>query len=626
MKKILLCWIISLSYLTFLQGQDTLYLNPQNSSDPARNGSKEHPYISLEEITLQNNTVYLFKRGTTMGIGNLIFQSINGITFGAYEQGTLPRINSSSIQIRGCNEFTIEDIEIYSEGSNCLRFHHEYTNENIVVRNCIFHGGNWELNGDQVALTGRMTHMYVENTEIYNIYRDGIYLVDSHDITFNGCYIHNVNKIYNDNVDDANGDAIQVLGTTQLTIQNCFLDRSDSGKKFGLILNENSDDAIIEDNVFIGPKKTVNGGANLYLTGSGHTVRRNVFRDAPNGIYSHATDPLIHHNQFIAHNQGIYIASNSGLLYNNTFYNNDIGIYTWLGGSIIKNNVVYLTSESQEAFHVADVTLTNNLQNRTGENAKEDVIIENPKFMDVENLDFRLTSTSPCIDAGTDVGLTHDFNNQPVPCNSLPDIGAFEDQTGCTPSENHRPVADAGTDIEALAGDKVELDGSASYDEDNDSLYFTWNSENPIKLQKATSINPYFIAPDVEQRSSYKIQLQVSDGFTKSEPDALIASISPLANAVIPISSNNSHFSLYPNPAKQYITLRNNQINVSAPIKIQLITLRGEKKLELILKKAWYFNQLINIPLGQLPTGIYLIILRTPEKIIWEERFIKVSE
>ena len=33
---------------------------------------------------------------------------------------------------------------------------------------------------------------------------------------------------------------------------------------------------------------------------------------------------------------------------------------------------------------------------------------------------------SPCIDAGTDVSLTKDYDGRPVPNGSAPDIGAFE--------------------------------------------------------------------------------------------------------------------------------------------------------------------------------------------------------
>lgn len=39
---------------------------------------------------------------------------------------------------------------------------------------------------------------------------------------------------------------------------------------------------------------------------------------------------------------------------------------------------------------------------------------------------FSLQSTSPCINAGVDVGLIRDYAGSFVPCNATPDIGAFE--------------------------------------------------------------------------------------------------------------------------------------------------------------------------------------------------------
>ena len=44
----------------------------------------------------------------------------------------------------------------------------------------------------------------------------------------------------------------------------------------------------------------------------------------------------------------------------------------------------------------------------------------------IDNSDYHLQSSSPCIDAGTDVSLTKDFEGNPVPWGIHPDIGAYE--------------------------------------------------------------------------------------------------------------------------------------------------------------------------------------------------------
>jgi parallel beta-helix repeat protein len=53
-------------------------------------------------------------------------------------------------------------------------------------------------------------------------------------------------------------------------------------------------------------------------------------------------------------------------------------------------------------------------------------INQDPLFVDAPNIDFHLQGNSPCIDAGTDVGLTLDFEGNPVPQGNFPDIGAYE--------------------------------------------------------------------------------------------------------------------------------------------------------------------------------------------------------
>jgi hypothetical protein len=43
-----------------------------------------------------------------------------------------------------------------------------------------------------------------------------------------------------------------------------------------------------------------------------------------------------------------------------------------------------------------------------------DGLWQNPEFVDADNHDFHLLSSSPCINAGMDVGLTEDFEGNPI--------------------------------------------------------------------------------------------------------------------------------------------------------------------------------------------------------------------
>ncbi len=53
-------------------------------------------------------------------------------------------------------------------------------------------------------------------------------------------------------------------------------------------------------------------------------------------------------------------------------------------------------------------------------------ITELPRWVDAANGDFHLTEQSGCIDAGSDIGLTEDYEGNPIPNGTAPDIGAYE--------------------------------------------------------------------------------------------------------------------------------------------------------------------------------------------------------
>ncbi|MBC8017692.1 MAG: right-handed parallel beta-helix repeat-containing protein [Verrucomicrobia bacterium] len=53
-------------------------------------------------------------------------------------------------------------------------------------------------------------------------------------------------------------------------------------------------------------------------------------------------------------------------------------------------------------------------------------VSSDPLLRDPAIADFTLQPASPCLDAGTDVGITVDYNGNPVPYNNRVDVGAFE--------------------------------------------------------------------------------------------------------------------------------------------------------------------------------------------------------
>lgn len=97
-------------------------------------------------------------------------------------------------------------------------------------------------------------------------------------------------------------------------------------------------------------------------------------------------------------------------------------------------------------------------------------------------------------------------------------------------TENARPLANAGPDVEAAVGDRVALDGSGSSDADGDSLRFAWSLlARPSDSNAALVDDDAATAALVPDRSGeYVAQLIVSDGALESEPDtATITVVAP---------------------------------------------------------------------------------------------------
>jgi hypothetical protein len=85
------------------------------------------------------------------------------------------------------------------------------------------------------------------------------------------------------------------------------------------------------------------------------------------------------------------------------------------------------------------------------------------------------------------------------------------------PFPNKQPKANAGKDQNVKSGQVVQLDGSASTDEDKDSLTCQWKqiSGSAVKLSDAKSDKPSFTAPKVDKETPLVFELVVNDGSPK---------------------------------------------------------------------------------------------------------------
>ncbi|MBC8385078.1 MAG: VCBS repeat-containing protein [Candidatus Cloacimonetes bacterium] len=84
-------------------------------------------------------------------------------------------------------------------------------------------------------------------------------------------------------------------------------------------------------------------------------------------------------------------------------------------------------------------------------------------------------------------------------------------------NNNRKPVADAGSNQSVWEDELVSLDGSGSYDPDNETLTYRWFSPSEITLSDSTAESPTFTAPLVLSDETYQFVLIVHDGIEDSD-------------------------------------------------------------------------------------------------------------
>jgi len=103
--------------------------------------------------------------------------------------------------------------------------------------------------------------------------------------------------------------------------------------------------------------------------------------------------------------------------------------------------------------------------------------------------------------------------------------GAAEPNAAAT-VENHAPVADAGPDQTAVAGEVVVLDGTGTTDEDHDELMYFWEQVEgtpEVTLEDGFSSRPRFVVPEnLASESRITFRLTVVDGHDVSTDEVRV--------------------------------------------------------------------------------------------------------
>jgi hypothetical protein len=163
------------------------------------------------------------------------------------------------------------------------------------------------------------------------------------------------------------------------------------------------------------------------------------------------------------------------------------------------------------------------------------------------------TFTAPEVTENTDFTFT-------LVVNDGTDDSEPDQVTVTVKQSNNPPVADAGSDQIVNEGDTVLLDGTASYDPDDDEITYYWTTPEGIVLNDDALSQPSFIAPEVLEDTVFTVSLEVYDGADYSAPDQMEVTVKNVINVSASLTDIPG-FKIYPNPTTGEVTIQFNTIN-----------------------------------------------------------------
>jgi len=410
----------------------------------------------------------------------------NGTTpdIGAYENELSSGLHNSSIYVdttgndkygNGLPSAPFQNIQTainYAEDGDTVLVHTGTYVENI------------NFNGKNIVVASNFIYSRdtadISNTIIdgggYSAYSESVARIingESDEAQLIGFTIQNGNAL---NTQDRQGGGIRIENSDPI-IKHCLIKDNVCYYSGGGISLKNSGAKIFHSRIINNVSSDgAGGGINIHLSDkviiSSCIIENNYCGAIGSGIGVTVTDTVIIINSVIANNTGgqselrdnagIYLIASHGIFINNTIANHEIGIILGAGSgnsfkadiinTIFRNNndilfsEVYLASPTNLFNCIIDTTAF--LYYDQGTIVEDlvgvllnynNIICEDPQFLDEENLNFRLSNFSP----GIGSGLTpspfatipipeYDLvgYDRPNPTGSIPDIGAYENTLG----------------------------------------------------------------------------------------------------------------------------------------------------------------------------------------------------
>ena len=479
----MICSILTVLVTSSFTLAATYYVDATNGNDDNDGLSQSTAWKTISKVnssSFEPGNIVLFKRNETWHETLIVPNSGEPgkpITFGSYGEGEKPIIDGKGSLREGImagdnklegNEkdyITIEDFYI----KNTILFGIDGVNtDHLTVRNCLIENigpgiKRWDNVATGIGLIHETTNALIESNIIHDIFiwddmkGEGIYIgacpPDNPHAEANNNTVRN-NEIYNVNV----GMTVKVYAVKNI-IEGNYVHHADNQ---GIRVTGSEEEGNIVRYNFVTDCQW-EGIETFNWANISYNIVKNCFAGViiigPTG-----------------QGTGWMDAGDDNVVYNNVFYNNVVGISlynangTITSDNIIKNNIIsecYATilfdenitakqhsTDYRNIFNYNSYFHSSNLMFRNGlpeldfgqwsalHGGDNYSITIDPQFISSsfqKDEDFKLQSTSPCINAGTDVGLTQDFSGNPVPQGHGFDIGAYE-YNGLAPPKNLRII------------------------------------------------------------------------------------------------------------------------------------------------------------------------------------------
>jgi hypothetical protein len=211
----------------------------------------------------------------------------------------------------------------------------------------------------------------------------------------------------------------------------------------------------------------------------------------------------------------------------------------------IKENVqttFYLGSHDEDNDSLTFTVINETQYGTTEIDSASGILVYTPlfEFSGNELLTFQVSDGSSTSNVGTILITVEEVGGETSVASQDDDEDDELDDEGNSTAGNTKPVADAGSDFDALTEDLVTLDGSASYDIESDSIAYSWSQLTgpEVLLTDAASSHPTFDAPEVESETEMTFELAVSDG-NMTDTASVTVTVLPISIDIIPNNFQN---------------------------------------------------------------------------------------